>query len=270
MKRKSLPARVYRLAGNLIEPVLPRSVVTPAHCLSRRLTGRLEAEYQMIMAMTAHGRTVVDAGANIGVYTYGFLSRGANVVAFEPLPSCAGLIRSFYRGGFPRGHSRGRLTVHEVALGDQQTRASLHVPEKNGKPDAESASLVPGVSESQFDIEVTVRPLDSFGLTDVQIIKMDVEGHEVAALAGAAATISSSRPAVLIEIEQRHHSEPLIQIFAKVQRVVGPEYRMFFLGPSGDLRPLAEFDVYRHQLSLADNPLNPDYVRNFFILHGHG
>lgn len=269
MKKKSLPARVYRFAGNLVEPLLPRSLVTPSHWLSRRLTGRLEAEYDMIMSLVKPGRTVVDAGANIGIYTYGFLSRGADVVAFEPLPACASLIRSFYDGGFPRATARGGLTVYQEALGDSESRAVLHVPLRNGKPDDESASLEKSVSQSEFDIEVVVRPLDAHELNDVQIIKMDVEGHEVAALAGAARTIARSRPAILVEIEQRHHEEPLTDVFASIHQIVGPGYRTFFLGSGGNLRPLSEFDVVRQQLSLADNPLHHDYVRNFFILHDH-
>ena len=268
MKRKSLPARLYRATANVVEPLLPKSLVTPAHVLSRRLTRRLEAEYDAIMAMTTAGHTVVDVGANIGVYTHGFLSRGANVVAIEPQHEGAELIRAFYARGFPHSSSRGSLEVHEEALGDAESRAVLHVPLKNGRRDDESASLEAIPDAETIDIDVRVRPLDSYGLDNVQIIKMDVEGHEVAALRGGSATIRRWKPAILVEVEQRHHTGPIDDVFAQIQDIAGPGYQIFFLNRDREMRPLSEFDVQRQQLSLADNPLHPDYVRNFFILHG--
>ena len=52
---------------------------------------------------------------------------------------------------------------------------------------------------------VTTRTLDSFGLTDVSFIKIDVEGHEEAVLAGGRETIAGNRPVVLVEAEDRHN-----------------------------------------------------------------
>ncbi len=40
----------------------------------------MEAEYDTLMEMVSPGTTVVDVGANIGVFTYGFLARGADVL----------------------------------------------------------------------------------------------------------------------------------------------------------------------------------------------
>lgn len=221
----------------------------------------------MIMSMTKPGRTVVDVGANIGVYAYGFLERGANVVAIEPQAACADLITAFYESGFPRTARRGSLEVVIEALGNTRGTAVLHIPLKDGKPDDESASLDSGSPDS-IDVDVKVRPLDDYGLDDVQIIKMDVEGHEVAAIDGAADTIRRWKPAILVEIEQRHHADPIADVFNRIHRAAGPGYQTWFLGRDGKLRPLDEFDVERHQLSLADNPLDSGYVRNFFILHG--
>lgn len=247
---------------------MPKGFVTPAHCLSRRLTGRLEPEFDLIMSKTKAGMTVVDVGANIGVYAYGFLARGANVVAIEPQNEGADLIRAFYAAGFPRTRARGSLDVRQEAVGDAEGKAILHVPLKNGKQDAESASLESRGGGESVEVEVIVRPLDSYGLDNVQIIKMDVEGHEIAALRGATRTIRRWKPVILVEIEQRHHAEPIADVFAKIGEIVGPDYGFFFLGSDKRLRPLSEFDVERQQLSLADNPLDSRYVRNFFIMSG--
>jgi hypothetical protein len=42
-------------------------------------------------------------------------------------------------------------------------------------------------------------------LSDVSFIKIDVEGHEEAVIAGAAETLALNRPAVLVESEHRHN-----------------------------------------------------------------
>lgn len=46
---------------------------------------------------------------------------------------------------------------------------------------------------------VETRTLDSYELNNVRFIKMDVEGHEVAVLRGAAETIQRNHPLLIIE-----------------------------------------------------------------------
>lgn len=263
--KKSFAARVYRRSADLVETLLPRGLVTPAHYAARRATGRLEAEHDLLVSMVARGKTAVDVGANIGIFTYAFLARGANVVAIEPQSSCARLIDAFYRSGFPRTKQRGALEVHVAALGATSGTATLSVPLKDGKVDHESASLS-NDSPGSIKIEVPIRRLDDFGLDNVHVIKMDVEGNEIHALEGASHTIRRWKPAILVEIEQRHHSEPIAAVFSRIREITGRGYAISFLRHDGQLHPLAEFDVEKDQLSLADDPLSRRYVRNFFLL----
>ncbi len=252
----------------MVEPFLPSGFRTPAHYLSRRLTHRLEAEYDAVMQMAVPGSIAVDIGANIGIFTYGFLARGADVVAIEPQPAIARQIQSFYKLGFPRtggGVRRGKLSLHVEAVSDEPGTAVLYVPLKNGKIDDESASLNPDAGES-IRIEVPVRRLDDYGLANVKVLKIDVEGREVAAIDGARKTIAQSKPSLLVEVEQRHHSESISTVFSRIESVLGNRYETKFLGPDGSFRPFSEFDVERDQLSLSDNPLSRAYVRNFFFL----
>ena len=267
-QKKPLVARIYRKTGDTLDKLLPSGLRTPAHYLSRRFTHRLESEYDAIMSMVNPGGTAVDVGANIGIFTYGFLARGADVCAIEPQAGCAKQIKSFYDLGFPRVRSpgkRGKLSLHVEAVSDMPGTAVLYVPLKDGKMDDESASLNPDDGES-LRIEVPVRRLDDYGLEKVQVIKMDVEGREVSAIEGAAETIARCRPSLLVEVEQRHHSENVSTVFARIDSVLGPRYQTKFLGSDGSLRPLSEFDVERDQLAHRDNPLARSYVRNFFFI----
>jgi len=53
-------------------------------------------------------------------------------------------------------------------------------------------------------MDVEVRPLDDFGITGVDFIKIDVEGREIEVLKGGAKTVEGSRPIVLIEVKDDH------------------------------------------------------------------
>ena len=45
--------------------------------------------------------------------------------------------------------------------------------------------------------------MDSFGFKDVDFIKIDVEGHELRVLKGAIETISTHRPTIILEENDR-------------------------------------------------------------------
>ena len=52
--------------------------------------------------------------------------------------------------------------------------------------------------------KVEARTIDSFGFSDVSLMKIDVEGHEAEVLRGAEKTISALHPVIIIEIWERN------------------------------------------------------------------
>ena len=48
-----------------------------------------------------------------------------------------------------------------------------------------------------------LKPLDDYNFTDVDIIKIDVEGHEHSVLLGAKQTILQNKPLIQIEIQTK-------------------------------------------------------------------
>ncbi|MEI9988010.1 MAG: FkbM family methyltransferase [Aliidongia sp.] len=56
------------------------------------------------------------------------------------------------------------------------------------------------------EVEVRVSPIDALDLSDIGVIKIDVEGHEFDVLNGARRTIIARKPIVIIECEERHNA----------------------------------------------------------------
>jgi len=120
------------------------------------------------------GDHVLDVGANVGVFSALAADIGAEVTAIEPHPPTADRLRD----------NCPRARVHEVCLGAEESTVRLDVT--NDKPgtqrpavsdEGEPASMVPG---------------DQL-VSNVDVVKIDVEGAEVGALKGLRETLSGAR-----------------------------------------------------------------------------
>lgn len=162
-----------------------------------------EPELAMLGSFVGKGGIAADIGANEGIYAFALSALGAKVHAFEANPTFA---------DFAKRMLSARATVHEVALSNEAGRASFYVPLANDGSELHLAGNLKN-SHSQFErqtvINVDVRTLDSFALTNVQFIKVDVEGSELEVLAGARDTIMRDHPALLLELLSGTYKDPL-------------------------------------------------------------
>lgn len=198
-----MTATVRRLVRRFVlEPlggVLPeRSRLGYSFVLDRALN-RLEPELVHLDRVLGPRRGLaLDIGANRGYYSYALARRLGRVVAFEPNPA---VVADLLRLGAPN------LEVHNVALSSQEGCLDLFVPRVNGVEQHGWASFdrenLPGAADYRV-LPVRVATLDSFRLVGVSFVKIDVEGHEAEVLRGAADTLASSRPRVLIEVKARN------------------------------------------------------------------
>ena len=74
-------------------------------------------------------------------------------------------------------------------------------------------------------MKCTVDKIDNYDFDDVDLIKIDVEGHEEYVIEGARNVIQSNKPILIVEIEQRH----LKQIEEVFQSILKLNYKGFFL-----------------------------------------
>jgi FkbM family methyltransferase len=213
----------------------------------------------VVEAIMAPGRTFVDIGANLGLYAHIALRRGMRVVAVEPHPLLARNLRRVLGK---------HVTVVPVALSDRSDQRPLYVPNYAGRElDARSSlelAANPGMAQREVVVETTT--LDSLALRDVAVIKIDVEGHELAVLRGGLQLIQRDRPVLLVEVEERHHPGGSAAVFALLEEL---GYRCYFFWRKR-LWPLAEFDAAQNQAShLAKQPGqpgSPDYAANFLCI----
>lgn len=233
---------------------LKRLFFSPRQELDRIVARELrkgETEIHLLPQLVDPTRIAIDVGANRGVWTRQMALLCPEVHAFEPNPKIFAILDAA---------RPANSVTYPLALSDRDGGSSLYVPRSARGYSNQRATLVPdqqpGVETGIVDVE-TVR-LDDLDLPPCGFIKIDVEGHEAAVLAGARATLLRDRPTLLIEIEERHTGVPIEQAIAGV---VAMGYDAFYL-EGGQLTGIAAFDPDRQHRQAVDTP---DYVYNFIF-----
>ena len=243
---------------NGLKRLVPLAVQVPVKFWSDRIRGFAEPEMVLLRHLVRPGDKVVDVGGNRGVYAYQFWKLGAAVLVFEPNPVCQAVLEPWARG-------RERVTLHSVGLSDHAGSAELHIPiDASGVEHDASASLEQHDFGRERAQSIVLSTLDAFAFSDIRFIKIDVEGHEFRVIEGARNTLASSRPALLVEIEQRHCAVPIGDV---LDRILAQGYEGFFL-EKGRLCPIASFDVEQHQPTGKLGQKDGSYINNFLFLHG--
>jgi FkbM family methyltransferase len=137
---------------------------------------------------------VLDIGANIGNHTLAFSTRAKHVYAFEPIPAIYKLLSANVVQ-----NNLGNVTTCNFALSDSSESATIYMVQ-SGNFGASSFDRRTDNVEA-----VTVQKLtgDSFvaanGITKVDLIKIDVEAHELFAIRGLMQTLRTHRPFITME-----------------------------------------------------------------------
>lgn len=143
------------------------------------------------------GDTVLDCGANVGVFTRFALNAGAaRVVAIEPAPDNVECLRR----NFAQEIAAGRVLLVPKGVWDRPDELELKIEEGNEA----AATFVMNLSKVSRTVRVPLVPIDSLaaelGLERIDFIKMDIEGAEVRALRGARQTLARHHPRLSIAV----------------------------------------------------------------------
>ncbi len=160
---------------------------------------------------------IIDAGAHVGIHSLAFarLSDKAEIHSFEPQPQLADLLK---RNTDPL---RERITVHQCAIGAASDRAFIPLLADKLDVNAGAQKLESEPGEGRTD--VSLRSLDSFELSPVSFIKLDVEGCESRALLGASKTIARDRPVIYCEVNSIASASDILRIMQ------GQGYNTYFV-----------------------------------------
>lgn len=160
------------------------------------------------------GDIIYDGGASVGywsVLTARLVGPSGRVVSFEPL--LANVERIVYNA---RLNGMSNVEVRREALGAADGTATFLVSADAGwgRLGEHGSSLAQKVSE----IDASVRSIDSLvaagEIPAPNVVKLDVEGAEVAVLRGAATTLRAARPVLLIELHDT--GKEVAQILAQL------------------------------------------------------
>ena len=153
------------------------------------------------------GDIVLDCGASDGDFTREALQAGAKkVVAIELAPQSVECLRRNLAGEM----SAGRVVVYPKGVWDKEDQIMLNVSDDNFA--ANSVVMRPESSHKGATVPLTTidRIVVELGLPRVDFIKMDVEGAERRAIAGASDTLTRYKPRLAITTEHGPDDERTI------------------------------------------------------------
>jgi len=149
-------------------------------------------ERRLLRSVLFPGAVVVDAGANIGIYSH-FLSHcvgSSGVVhSFEPAPENFKRLQSATR-------NCANVRLSQVGVGERSERSKLYLSDKLNVDHC--AYLPEGDSRRVIDIDIVA--LDDYFQPGerVDVIKMDIQGYELQALRGASRVLADNPDAKLL------------------------------------------------------------------------
>ena len=187
--------RVFR---KVFSPFIPRKGGLPFQYWLHVLDGSCESELLNLHRISSRHDVAIDVGTNVGLYSFIMSKHFSKVYAFEINDGLTESLAAF---------NPGNIEIINKGLSSQEGNAILYIPVLKGLPLTGWASLTPGnCPDTHEHLEKPVKfgPLDSYDIHPVSFIKIDVEGHELEVLNGAAQTLLRNRPTVLVEIKPQN------------------------------------------------------------------
>lgn len=199
------------------------------------LTGELESLRWLAARLEKVPEPVIfDVGANVGEYSSAVLEAfhgRCRIHAFEPSTVA-------FQSANERYATSEKVRVNHIAIGEFDGEATL----RTSHPGASIASLEaldPSLRAFDPSHDETVRTttIDSYcereGISEIQLLKMDIEGHEFAALQGAARMLRDRK----IAFVQFEFGENNVAARTYLRDVISllEGYRLYRVVPGGPL-----------------------------------
>lgn len=219
------------------------NILERAHVLHRSWRYRLRHEkdsIKYVLSLNLDGATVLDIGANKGIYTYWLskkIGKSGRVYAFEPQPELGEYLndlKSSFRISNATivnkglSHEAGSLDLYRGKVGSGGARIAIDQNDEIR-------------NKGLLKVKVEVTTLDSFlenNNDKIKFIKCDVEGHELSVFKGGINTLKKYNPTILFEChDEEAKSGELFSFLTDLS------YSGFFIhdGKEIDFKRFAEF-----------------------------
>lgn len=206
-----------------------------------------EAEMELWRTQIRPDMTVIDVGANVGVYTFSAAQRvgeTGKVIAIEPFKACVNCLQET-----SRINQLPWVKIYEAAASDHcgSAKLSLH----NASELNEVISDNSPSSDSANTVTIQCLTLDSLieteNLTRVDWLKIDAEGHEIKVLQGAERLLTEFKPNIIYEnIAGAHGSNGAIMQYIQAKGYQVYSYRPYIQ----ELVPVTDANQLNSQLNL--------------------
>lgn len=223
---------------------------------------KFDAELLLLEFFLTKNSVFFDIGTNKGEYAYYVekLINPKNIYLFEPEKKLNKQLQAIF----------SNCNVNNIALSNSKGTHQFKIPVINGVVDNCLSSLEVGNKEENeteaIIYEVKTDTLDNFTKEKnviPDVIKIDVEGHELSVLKGAEKFISKYHPTLIIEIEQRHHKD--INIESVFDSFKQKGYNCYYY--SKKQSQLFPYENKTHLTNTKDYFGKIDYINNYIFIH---
>lgn len=219
----------------------------------------IEKEMYFLKRIIKPNDTVMDIGANIGIYTV-YLSKivGTNghVYSLEPYGPTYNILKRMVEK-----LNLKNCKVINAAVGDSQSNVSLDLPlTKSGRVN-DTYVHIKEDRNGQIQMTTVDEIVDKNSIAGLNFIKIDVEGYEFFVLKGAEMTIRVHKPVILIEIQDewtKRYGKKKKEIFHLLQESYG--YRPYVLD-NENLIPAQVNDTLHNNFFFFPNDVKLDKLR---------
>jgi len=221
----------------------------------------VEPELVWIRDLLSKDAVVFDIGANVGTFLYQFENKlnHKNIYGFEPNRKLNIRLKRL----FPK------MKISSAALSDKNTTAQFKVPVIKGKTVASRGTLntsykEKGEEKSYTEIVDVVKLDDWIKSNPVErldFIKIDVEGNEMKTLIGGKNTIRKFKPVLMVEMEQRHHQNP---IWKEIEEVKSWGFEAHYLNRKTFTPELLTEEILLR--NIQDEKNKTEYINNIIFI----
>jgi FkbM family methyltransferase len=183
--------------------------------------GARSAEQAFLENLNVTGLVIFDVGAFEGLITLFFARKAQQVVCYEPSARnyarlCQNLELNAIRNVTPRKYGVGATSHRSLLASDPRMTGGATLS-------ANMSATIGRQADARFEqIEVTTldEDLAAAHLPQPDLVKIDVEGYELAVLQGAKGLLESKHPALYLEM----HGETMSEKRANVKAIVAHLY----------------------------------------------